>query len=1656
MSDFLSMTLSENQIIVKNAEGDLDTKATILIKNKIDYIPKVSVIIPVYNTEKYLRECLDSVINQSLKEIEIICIDDGSTDNSLEILKEYAAKDNRITVLTQENMGVSVARNCGLEIATGKYIQFLDSDDWLDLNTLITSYNVAYNQNIDMLFYGRKEYNRDSIIEYNWIVNKFHNNIEKLSLFEARNFLIYSTDKLYKSEFLKANNIKFTKDIKTAEDGLFMIECYINKPSCNYLKEYFYNYRIHNNSVTNKNTHHIQNDLDGFYKYVKTYKFKNMLTSHKLFIIDKYCGGILYHWNNNANLRGEYIGLINEFILYIESNFTISELISLKKYVKLKNKIYNINLSYKELKLISVIIPIYNSETYLAKCLDSILAYKKDDLELVCVDDGSTDDSLQILKEYKKRYQNIIVLKQENKGAGTARNYGLSVASGKFIFFMDSDDWIESRNLENILDYIKDKDLDFCKFKNYEYDEQKDEIIESKYGNLSEFYLYFYKQLSFVNNKELIKLPDSPWSGIYKREFLLQNHIYFDNLKCGNDVSFFINCLIKANKVFVLPIYLVYYRVNNPKSLIGIRSKNFNNQLEQFYIIEDIIKDQQENIKKQIRLHLIWTIRYRINLYLNDYLLDIDIRNKIYNESKIFFTNLNKDFLYNEYCLEQLNCILINSSNLEEFYELQNQPKVSVLIPIYNNEKYLKECIDSVINQTLRDIEIILLDDGSTDNSAKMCDEYAMQDKRVKVIHKPNSGYGATINLGLKYAKGEYIGIVESDDYIEKDMYLNLYEIAKNNCLDIIKSDFKIFYGSGKYRQFIDRKLCNNSICSYSQIYNIHSNINIFRVNNINCNGIFKRTMIINNSIKLNETPGASFQDNGFWVQTFCYAKRIMFVEDSYYRIRRDNPNSSVKNKEKVFCMCEEMDFIDRILQEKFSNNNYLVYQSVLIRFHNYIFTLDRIDDSFRLIFLERFAKDFKYYLSQNLVNDKFFSKNEINTVKQIVKNPKEYYEIYHIKRFEKDKNDLNSWYRKVTGKTLNLENPKTLNEKIQWMKLYDSTPVKTRLADKYLVREWIKEQIGEEYLIPLLGVYDKFEEIDFDKLPNKFVIKCNHGCSYNIIVKNKAELDLKDIKNKLDKWMNENYAFRAGYELHYLNIEPKIIIEEYIENVSKNDLVDYKFFCFNGKLKYVYTVYGRESEKSVMATYDMEWKQLDWCLSIHQLEKTKIQKPNNFDLMKEIAEKLSKDFNFVRVDLYLMDNGQIYFGEMTFTPMSGFAKWNKSNIDLELGKMIKLPKLAYNIYTREYYKPKKTNILKKVLKLLNFNQSKYIDCDNVLSTYRIDVKNYGFKDNKVQIIQNENEIKAISTEKSNGYGFVGNDNTIEFKIIKSGKLVIDLFNDSGNITYNQIKLNGKNLLKKSLIITKNNSYKIKKYVFNNQKFKLEIDCNKKAFKVNIRNVRTSENSIELLNNSSKINISTPDWFSNDKGIGSVLTSQNYKDSFKAKAIGNGNLLFKFMGIDKRFNDERIPLYVNYQSIKINGKEILKEPTIAWHDKAFAYEMKVKDGEVIDVEVVKSPYPYTKNELKDLIIKLSNGVEPNDINNIIENIIKNRLEYEKSMGVRQTNKLFSITREKHKTRYYFLGLKYVKFNTRREILDLIKEENTKLRKEIEHLKNRIG
>lgn len=265
----------------------------------------------------------------------------------------------------------------------------------------------------------------------------------------------------------------------------------------------------------------------------------------------------------------------------------------------------------------------------------------------------------------------------------------------------------------------------------------------------------------------------------------------------------------------------------------------------------------------------------------------------------------------------------------------------------------------------------------------------------------------------------------------------------------------------------------------------------------------------------------------------------------------------------------------------------------------------------------------------------------------------------------------LQSRFFNILKYYLDIDNPKTLNEKVQWLKLYYDDPRITTCCDKYTVKEYIAKEIGEEYVVKLYGVYDDADEIDFDKLPNKFVLKVNDSSGYNIIVEDKAKLDISQTKCILNNWVQpwKNSYYNSFY-LGYKNVKPKIIAEEYLD--IPHNSKEYKIFCFNGKADFALIELDYFSRRPKRAFYDRNFKETEF--KIGKMPKVALsEKPQNFDKMIELADKLSKPFPFVRVDFYDI-NGKIYFGELTFYSGGGFSHIKPIEWDRKLGDKIKLP----------------------------------------------------------------------------------------------------------------------------------------------------------------------------------------------------------------------------------------------------------------------------------------------------------------------------------------------------------------------------------------------
>lgn len=260
----------------------------------------------------------------------------------------------------------------------------------------------------------------------------------------------------------------------------------------------------------------------------------------------------------------------------------------------------------------------------------------------------------------------------------------------------------------------------------------------------------------------------------------------------------------------------------------------------------------------------------------------------------------------------------------------------------------------------------------------------------------------------------------------------------------------------------------------------------------------------------------------------------------------------------------------------------------------------------------------------------------------------------------------LAEMYRMRIGEELHLAPPRGYTEKIQWRKLYGLFPIHSELSDKYAVRKWVAERIGEEYLIPLLGVWDSFDEIPFASLPDSFVLKTTNASGTNLIVKSKKTLNYKLAKRKFDYWMQLKYWIAYGYEMQYEEIRPRIIAEVFIKDESgMEDLRDYKFLCFHGKVEFIWVDVGRYHDHKRYVYYS------DWTPApfnqLYPIYSDPPVKPENLKKMIELAQDLSKDFDHVRVDLY-NTNGRIYFSEMTFTNGSGFEKILPHEWDEKLG----------------------------------------------------------------------------------------------------------------------------------------------------------------------------------------------------------------------------------------------------------------------------------------------------------------------------------------------------------------------------------------------------
>lgn len=358
---------------------------------------------------------------------------------------------------------------------------------------------------------------------------------------------------------------------------------------------------------------------------------------------------------------------------------------------------------------------------------------------------------------------------------------------------------------------------------------------------------------------------------------------------------------------------------------------------------------------------------------------------------------------------------------------MEQNVKVSIVVPIYNVEKYLRQCLDSIKNQTLKEIEVICVNDGSTDKSSEIIQEYVNKDSRFKVINKPNTGYGNSMNCGFDLAAGEYVGIVESDDYADSDMFEKLYDIAHNNDLDAVKSGFYYYYSVPKEKNVKEiissPAMENRTLCPRDDFKSPKEMVEFFNIKPSIWSAIYNLDFIRKNNIRFNETPGASFQDSGFNFKVWASADRVQLTSGTYLHYRQDNENSSVNSGGKVFCVCDEYQEMENFLDKNPVYKAKLECLKNRLKYDTYMWNYDRLSSKFKFIFIERASQELKEDLLKGNLDEKYFEWYKWEDLIKLIEDPVTYHtqksigkQMIYLKKEEYDRIIQSKSYKIIKG----------------------------------------------------------------------------------------------------------------------------------------------------------------------------------------------------------------------------------------------------------------------------------------------------------------------------------------------------------------------------------------------------------------------------------------------------------------------------------------------------------------------------------------------------------------------------------------------------------------------------------------------------------------
>lgn len=531
--------------------------------------PQISVIIPVYNAETYLRECLDSVVNQTLREIEIICVDDGSTDDSLEILREYEKKDARVTIITQPNSGVSAARNLGILAASGEYLTFVDSDDYVDPDTYKTAYTTAKNESADIVVFGGSCFPpldwADECLSPKKTIYR-HDSFN--ALFGERGSRPFPVNKIYRSNLFSGNGVLFDETLKLGEDHALMFDIFPLADTIVYIDDKFYHYRQnsasamagYNADIDKKEHLHLDIVRHVFREWKEREYTKKHGNSLAAWIISFLANDLKKcSYNFKLSAYREVVDLVDD----------LTDSGQLPEGQKNAYKYMRKQLDEPYVPRVSIIMLVLDAEESLPKTLQSLSAQSCLNYELLFVDSGSTDRSVDIIRRFVESDSRARLLPQQHQDAGAARNYGMQHAHGEYLLFLDANDLFRPLMIEKILDRADETKADICVFSANRYNKKNGSKSPMKWTcdpDLCPSDMDTFSRDTSIDNIFLFTNPES-WNKLFRKSFIESNMLMFRTECTARDMMFVMTALAAADRISVCDEVLMTRCECGPHSL---------------------------------------------------------------------------------------------------------------------------------------------------------------------------------------------------------------------------------------------------------------------------------------------------------------------------------------------------------------------------------------------------------------------------------------------------------------------------------------------------------------------------------------------------------------------------------------------------------------------------------------------------------------------------------------------------------------------------------------------------------------------------------------------------------------------------------------------------------------------------------------------------------------------------------------------------------------------------------------------------------------------------------------------------------------------------------------------------------------------------------